>query len=233
MKTKLSLVLASLLTFSFTAQGADVSGKYKGTMTRSNGETIDLTMDLKQEGNKVSGKISSEAGEVNIEEGKIEGDKITYIIKFERDGNTVAAKNQVKVVGDTLEGKTEFPRPDGETVTREWKMKKESAGAQFTGKWKSTITRQDGNTMDVNYNLKQEGNKVTGTSAFNNGNETEISEGKIQGNEVSFVIKRERDGRTFISKYTGKLEGNKIVGKSESNFSGETRTRDWTATRQD
>jgi hypothetical protein len=229
---KLSLILTSVLTFAFVAQAADVTGKYKGTLSRSNGETLDIAMDLKQEGGKVTGKVSSANGELDIEEGKVDGDKLTYVVKFERDGNKVPVKNTAKIVGDTLEGKAEIPNEDGAVVSREWKVKKEASNAQFTGKWKSSFTRQDGNSIDINYNLKQEGDKLTGTTSFNNSPETEISEGKVNGKEVSFTIKRERDGRTFLSKYTGKLDGNKIVGKSESNFGGETRTRDWEATKQ-
>lgn len=228
---KLALILTSILSLTFAAQAGDYTGKYKGTLTRSNGETMDLAMDLKQEGSKVTGKISTADREVTIEEGKIADGKLTYLIKFERDGETVTIKNMASLVGDTLEGKSEFPREDGGTQTREWKVKKENSSAQFTGKWKSSITRQDGNSMEVNYNLKQEGDKLTGTSSFNNGPETEISEGKVNGNEVTFTIKRERNGNTFVSKYNGKLEGGKIVGKSESNWGGETRTRDWTATK--
>jgi hypothetical protein len=216
--------------FCLAVSAANLTGKYKGTLSRPNGEDIQINMELKQEGNKVTGKVSSPGGEAEIHEGKVEGEKLTYLVKYERDGNTTTVKNTGKIVGDSIEGKAEFER-EGETISREWKVKKQPAAGNFSGKWKSSFTRQDGNTMEITYNLKQDGSKITGSTSSTFG-EAEIADGSVTGNEIAFTIKRERDGRSFTSKYSGKLDGNKIVGKSESDFGGQTRTREWEASRQ-
>ncbi len=93
--------------------------------------------------------------------------------------------------------------------------------------------------------LKTDGEKLTGTltqPAFGRGGggaaaqprETEISDGKVKGNEISFSVKREVQGTAFVTKYSGKVEGDKIVGKIEvpGRDGGEARSRDWTATRE-
>ena len=59
--------------------------------------------------------------------------------------------------------------------------------------------------------------------------ETEITEGKIKGNEVSFTVVREFNGNKMTSKYTGKVTADVIKGKMEFERNGETQSRDWEA----
>jgi hypothetical protein len=84
--------------------------------------------------------------------------------------------------------------------------------------------------------LKVEGAKLTGTlSTPRRGGEmadTAISEGKVNGAELSFTVTREFNGNTFSSKYAGKLSGDTIKGKIDSERNGESQSRDWVAHRQ-
>ena len=64
--------------------------------------------------------------------------------------------------------------------------------------------------------------------------ETEISDGKVKGDEISFSVKREFNGNAIVTKYSGKVDGDKITGKVEAPGRGgaEPMPRDWTATRE-
>jgi hypothetical protein len=62
--------------------------------------------------------------------------------------------------------------------------------------------------------------------------ETQISDGKITGDQVSFTVKREVNNNTFTSKYSGKIDGDTIKGKIESERNGQTQSRDWEAKRE-
>jgi hypothetical protein len=117
---------------------------------------------------------------------------------------------------------------------------------------------QGGNNANANatprkttLKLKADGDKLTGTltaPAFGGGRggqggggaaaaaptPTEISDGKITGDDISFSVKRDRNGNQFVTKYTGKVDGDKITGKIEMpGFNGgDPRTVDWNATRE-
>lgn len=92
--------------------------------------------------------------------------------------------------------------------------------------------------------LKADGEKLTGTLTAPAGGRgggggaeptpTEISDGKIKGDEIAFSVKREFNGNAIVTKYTGKLDGDKITGKIErpGRDGGEPRSTDWTATRE-
>jgi hypothetical protein len=103
--------------------------------------------------------------------------------------------------------------------------------ANLTGKWKSTFTRQNGDSVEISYKLKQEGEKLTGTITGPGGSETEIKDGKVKDGKVSFTVVRERDGQSFTSKYQGTPSGDTIKGKMSFEINGESRERDWEAKR--
>lgn len=84
--------------------------------------------------------------------------------------------------------------------------------------------------------LKQDGEKLTGklTAPGRQGAtiETEIADGKVKGEDVSFSVSREIQDRKITTKYAGKLSGDSIKGKSEGpGRGGEVTSRDWEAKR--
>jgi len=68
--------------------------------------------------------------------------------------------------------------------------------------------------------LKLEGDKLTGKLSSPGREaqptETEITEGKMKGDEISFSVTREFNGNKRISKYSGKVSADTIKGKIES-----------------
>lgn len=83
-------------------------------------------------------------------------------------------------------------------------------GADVTGKWTAEMQGPNGNTRTVTMNLKADGNKLTGTVTGGRGGEAEISDGKVDGNDVSFSVVREFNGNKVTSNYKGKVDGDVI-----------------------
>jgi hypothetical protein len=81
--------------------------------------------------------------------------------------------------------------------------------ADVTGKWTADMQGPNGNTMTITMNLKADGDRVTGTVSGRRG-ETDISDGKIDGNDLSFKVVREFNGNQITQKYKGKLDGDTI-----------------------
>jgi hypothetical protein len=83
--------------------------------------------------------------------------------------------------------------------------------------------------------LQLENSKLTGKLAApgrgGQVNETAITEGKLEGGGISFLIVREFNGNSITNKYTGKIEGDKIHGTSQFTRNGEDQSRDWEASR--
>lgn len=100
--------------------------------------------------------------------------------------------------------------------------------AEIDGKWQSEMPGRDGNVMTTTYTFKAEGDKLTGTISGRQG-DTPIAEGKISGDEISFVVVRNMGGEDRKIQYKGKISGDEI--KMSSQFSPDRPAREFVAKR--
>ena len=107
-KTTYALVLA-LLFAAAPVFAADVDGKWSGTISTPGGE-FPAQFDLKADGAKLTGTSAGPDGmPVAIKDGKIEGDKITFIVSFDFGGmaldinySGVVSSAEMKMTADVL-----------------------------------------------------------------------------------------------------------------------------------
>lgn len=91
-----------LAAFAITASAADVSGTWKGTAETPNG-TIERTFVFKVDGTKLTGETSSQMlGKSTINEGKIEGDTLSFSINAKFQDNEMKLKYTGKIAGDQI-----------------------------------------------------------------------------------------------------------------------------------
>ena len=85
--------------------------------------------------------------------------------------------------------------------------------ADASGKWMFEQQGRGG-SVQVTLNLKVDGGALTGTLSRpgrdGNAMETPISDGKVEGNNVSFTVKREFNGNSFVTSYKGTLDGDSL-----------------------
>jgi len=112
-------LLACLMVSS--ALAADVDGKWTAQMPGRQGNTQEATFNFKADGNKLTGSMSNPRGSMDITDGKIDGDTITFSRTFERGGNSMKIIYTGKVSGDTIDF----------TIAREGG---EGQGGKFTAK---------------------------------------------------------------------------------------------------
>jgi len=79
-----------------------------------------------------------------------------------------------------------------------------ASAADLTGKWQGTMQSPDGQGLEINFNFKLDGEKLTGTAASSYGEE-QITEGTVKGDAISFVILA--GGGQFKITYKGKVVG--------------------------
>ena len=101
--------------------------------------------------------------------------------------------------------------------------------ADVTGKWVAQQPGRDGAAREVTYNLKADGDMLTGEMAGGQGPAAAITNGKIKGEEISFTIKREFNGNSMVMSYKGKVSGDEI--KFSMMREGADQAREFTAKR--
>jgi hypothetical protein len=76
--------------------------------------------------------------------------------------------------------------------------------ADIGGKWTAEVEGRRG-TVTQTLVLTASGNNLTGSFDNGRGNPVDISDGKIDGNQVSFKVVREFNGNQFTQQYKGTL----------------------------
>lgn len=150
--------LATAILAATIAHAADVTGSWKAEFETQIG-VQKYTYSLKQNGEKVTGKASSDIGgekrEVELKDGTLKGEEITFYETFEFQGNAIRIDYKGKVAGDEIK----FTRNVGEFATEELVAKrvKDAAGAgapagafdaaKMVGTWTYVRGERDGNKL--------------------------------------------------------------------------------------
>jgi hypothetical protein len=109
------LCAALAVLVSGTALAADITGKWTGQMAGPDGGSMSLTFNFKQDGTKLTGSAEGPGGDpLEIKDGKVEGDKISFTISFDAGGGAMKILHEGTVKTDeiTLNVKMEGG-PDG------------------------------------------------------------------------------------------------------------------------
>jgi len=90
-----------------------------------------------------------------------------------------------------------------------------ASAADVNGKWVyEQAGRQGGNPTKVTLTLKTEGGKLTGSTSQpgrdGNAMEAAITDGKIDGNNISFKTTRQMGDRSLTTEYSGTIAGDDI-----------------------
>src|ERR1700735_3100760 len=130
MRKKLLLAATMFLAVAFTAAAADLTGKWVAQVTGRNGNT-QMTFDLKVDGATLTGAVTGGGGGGRrgggggggtptanpISDGKIDGDKVTFSVKVDRNGQSMVTTYTGTFSGDDLKLKQTRQGRNGEQTT--------------------------------------------------------------------------------------------------------------------
>jgi hypothetical protein len=81
MKQWMTMVAISA-TMAAPVLAGDVTGKWTGEMAGPDGPGMSISCEFKQDGNKLTGTMDGPGGAMKIENGKVDGDKLSFSIDF-------------------------------------------------------------------------------------------------------------------------------------------------------
>jgi hypothetical protein len=110
--------------FAFNALAADISGNWKATAEGPNG-ALERTFTFKQEGAKLTGEtVSSFTGKSAINDGKVEGDTVTFTIDAKIGDQDVKLNYKGKIAGSEIKFTSQMAG-GGDFPPIEWTAKKQ------------------------------------------------------------------------------------------------------------
>jgi hypothetical protein len=108
--------------FAAAAFAADINGRWESTISTPNGD-LRIAFNFKVDGTKLTGTVESPNGDIPIEEGKVEGDHLSFKTHF--DDNVV--NHEGTISGDTIQLNVEGPWGKSEMTLKRAKEKKSSS----------------------------------------------------------------------------------------------------------
>jgi len=103
-----------------------------------------------------------------------------------------------------------------------------ASAADIAGTWKAAFETPNG-ALETTFVFKVDGNKLTGTTSNQFMQDQAISEGKVDGDSVSFVVAASFNGNDVKLNYKGKVAGDEM--KLTMQVEGRDRTMEMTAKR--
>lgn len=117
-------LLCSLLLFAMGAFAADITGTWKGTAEGPQGK-LERTFTFKVDGTKLTGETSSEMlGKSVINDGKVDGDNVSFNITASIQGNELKLSYKGKLQGSELHLTSEAAGGGGGFGAIQWVAKK-------------------------------------------------------------------------------------------------------------
>jgi hypothetical protein len=110
------------LSGSSIAFASDVTGKWVGEVPGRDGQTREVTITLKAEGEKLTGTVSGRQGDNPISEGQIKGDELSFTVTQNIRGEDVKVSYKGKVIGDEIKFTRTFT--EGNRPPREFTAKR-------------------------------------------------------------------------------------------------------------
>jgi hypothetical protein len=117
MKLRRSLAILTILLFvTASAFAADITGTWKASFETQIGQQ-NYTYEFVVKGTALTGKVQSEMGGASeIQQGKVDGDKVSFVEIFKYDGNDIQITYTGRV---TSNDEIKFTRQVGEFATEE------------------------------------------------------------------------------------------------------------------
>jgi hypothetical protein len=213
-KLLISFAFVLLTAISATAQSSGAAGTWDTTLTSPQG-TFNVQMILKQDGEKVSGVVKSQRGEIPIQ-GTLNGKdlKLAYTIKFQDNDMLItltgaldgAAIKGSADYGGLAEGEFNAKRAGDAAATTSTTAAASAPATNQTnisGEWAFQVETAAGSGTPT-FTFKQDGEKLSGQykGAFGEAPLT----GTFKDGKIEFSIKVDAQGQQLTLKYAGTLE---------------------------
>ena len=120
-----AFVCLVVMSVGLSAFAADATGTWKWTTQgRQGGQGREVSLKLKQDGDKLTGELGGGQNQTEIKDGKIDKDgNLSFAVTRKRGDNEFTTKYSGKLDGDTIKGKMENER-NGQTQSRDWEAKR-------------------------------------------------------------------------------------------------------------
>ena len=221
----LTFLLGSIVAFAQPAPET-LSGTYEGTVKAPDGREVKVSLELKSEGGKISGRVNHGDKSAETTEAKLENGTLT--LNFGNNRTFTGKVDGDKLVGEAVDGTAKIPMELKKVppATAAAPAASPAAGAgevNLNGSWEA-VADANGQTVPFLLTLKIDGETVTGSSSSQLGEAT-IKSGSFKGGKLVFDL----EGASGVISMSAIVIEGKLSG--EFDFAGQAQGK-WVAVKK-
>jgi hypothetical protein len=210
------------------ATPVDPSGSWKWSYN-FNDNPADFSLKLNWDGQQLTGKYTAFNNTTDVDEGKLNDGKISFIAHREFNGNQFTVHFDGKAEPDDIVGTVGVDFGEGPREF-EWHAKRVVDVDDVLGTWKLRLETPQG-VIEPQLTITSQGDQLHGAYVSPFG-EREARNLALKDGELSWEISSDdNDDFDFQVTYHGKPRGNKVAGSTEYDFGGNTGTMEFTGER--
>ena len=171
---KKNMILILLFVVGAVCNAQKLDGSWKGQLTGPNGE-MELVFTFKIDSASLSGTVVSPMGELQIENGKVDGDKFSF------DVNVGG-----QVINHTAELKGDIVKMSIPMMDHPMELSRVEEKSKIDGKWIGKASGPQGE-FELTFTFKVEGDSLLGKNSSAMG-DFDFTNGKVNGKEFSFDV---------------------------------------------
>jgi hypothetical protein len=212
------------------AAPADPTGSWKWDFTAPDDNKLEFVLKLKWDGKKLDGKYTAFDNTTKVEQGKIEKDALSFVVRPEFNGFQTEVKFNGKVAKDEITGTIGVDFGD-QPQEFPWTAKRFVDVDDVTGIWNLSIESPEFGEIQSKLTVTKDDKGLKARYA-NDFFDLEAKSVQIKDNDLLFEISSENEEFSFKSNYRGTPRGNAIEGKSAFDFGGNRGEMKFTGKRQ-
>ena len=98
--SRAALLIVFVVMMAASLVAADVGGKWIGDVNTPDGQTISLTFTFKLDGDKVTGTVTGPQGDIQIADGKMDGEMLSFGFDVDAGGQQLSFKCTGKLAAE-------------------------------------------------------------------------------------------------------------------------------------
>ena len=205
----ITIVGLSNATVAQETKTVDPSGTWRWT-SELGGNQIDGHLKLRANGKRVSGHYDDQNVDVEIADGRIDGDRLKCGFEAEAGGVEFEAIFEGKVAQDSIEG-TITLAGDGRSYDFPWTARRATESDDVVGDWDFAITAF-GREVESQASISLKGEKLAASYTNSLGNDMEVSSVTLKDNTLNFTAQGEYQGNDIELLFSGVPRGNSMSG---------------------
>jgi len=221
-----TFLLGSIIAFAQTT-APNLSGTYEGIVKTPDAREVKVTLDLKSEGGKISGRVVLPTQTADSTDGKLENGTLT--LNFGNERMLIVKVDGEKLVGEAVEGTQKIPielkkvTPAAATPAPAPAPAPASGAVNLNGNWEA-VADANGQPFPFALTLKIDGETVTGGSSSQLGDSV-IKSGTWKDGKLAFTL----EGQNAVVTLSAVVVDGKLSG--EFDYSGQLQGK-WVAVKK-